>query len=132
MSPMRRNTRLRRWAGLVVVCLCISVPLRAAEKSKPKPQAILAGSVFDQAGFALPGIRIEITRQGEKKPRWKVVSDARGEFAVRVPAGPATYVIATASKKHQNQEQTIEIVAHERRAVLFRLGARGDAERGKP
>ncbi|MFQ5925921.1 MAG: carboxypeptidase-like regulatory domain-containing protein [Terriglobia bacterium] len=117
------------WLALVALSFTLGLAAHAKEKSPKRPRAILAGSVHDEIGFALPGIRIEIRRQGEKKAKWKAVSDARGEFAVRVPAGPATYIVATASKKHRNQQKTVKIVSHERAAVLFRLSPR---QGGKP
>lgn len=92
---------------------------------------MLAGSVHNEAGFSLPGVRIEVRRQGEKKVRWEAVSDVRGEFAVRVPAGPASYVIATASKKHENQKQTVEVLGHERVELIFRLPPRAENRPGE-
>ncbi len=118
---------------LLAACLLAAFTLTAAEKPAPKRQAILAGSVHDQpSGLALPGIRIEIRRQGEKKSRWHAVTDVRGDFAVRVPAGKATYVIATASKEHTNQEIAVEVVSHERVDVLFLLKPATAAGGGKP
>jgi len=120
----RKKTKKRKSSPsvLLAACLLAAFTLTAEEKPAAKGQAILAGSVHDQpSGLAIPGIRIEIRRQGEKKPRWRAVTDVRGDFAVRVPAGQASYVIATASKEHVNQEIAVEVVSHERVEVLFLL-----------
>jgi len=108
--------------SLVTLWLLLSTAASGAEKAKDRPaQAIIAGGVYDEAGYALPGIRIKIRRGKERKPQWEAVSDARGEFAVRVPAGPQTYVVSTHSKEHLNQEQPVEIYGRERTELIFRL-----------
>lgn len=129
-NPTTEGTSRALWPVLLVIALTLGPAAQAKEKLKKPQQAILAGGIYDEAGFALAGIRIEVRRPGEKKAKWEAMSDARGEFAVRVPAGRATYVVATASKKHLNQEQTVEIVSHERAEVLFRLRPRAGAEAG--
>lgn len=128
MTTKNPPTRKKSSSGLVPALLALSflLPtlLPAAEKSKQQPQAILAGTVYDENGFALAGVPIEVRRPGEKKPKWRAASDRRGEFAIRVPAGRATYVISTASKQHASQEQALEVYGNERAEVLFRLTLR--------
>ena len=36
---------------------------------------------------------MKISRADDKKPRWELISDHNGEFAQRVPAGQADYVV---------------------------------------
>ena len=38
--------------------------------------------------------RVKIRRVPDKKPKWEVYSDHSGEFAQRVPAGQADYVVS--------------------------------------
>jgi len=109
---------------LVVLCFQLASAVLGAEKSKKHPaQAIIAGGVYDEAGYALPGIRVKIRPEKARKPQWEAISDARGEFAVRVPMGRATYLVSTHSKEHLNQEQKVEIYGHERVELVFRLAA---------
>ena len=132
-SQKKTKKRKSSLPVLLAACLLAAVTLTAEEKSAAKRQAILAGSVHDQqSGLALPGVRIEIRRQGEKKPRWRAVTDVRGDFAVRVPVGKATYVIATASKHQKNQELAVDVVSHERVEVLFLLKPAAADAGGKP
>ena len=39
------------------------------------------------------GVKVKIRRASEKKARWELFSDHSGEFAQRVPAGKADYVV---------------------------------------
>lgn len=100
-----------------------------AKKIKQKRYALLAGTLFTQEGFSLPGVRITIQRKGKHKPRWRAVSDRRGEFAVRLPAGRGTYEVTTHSKDRQNQTKTVEIHGEERVDILFRLAPKKQERR---
>lgn len=87
---------------------------------------MIAGTVFRNTGLSLPGAEITITRMpsGEEKAKLrpiKAASDARGEFVVRVPAGPARYRVAAAARGYQTAEQTIEIQGEERVDLTFLL-----------
>ncbi len=111
--------------SLAALCFLLCTAAGGAGKAKDRSaQAIIAGGVYDEAGYALPGIRVKIRREKERKPQWEAVSDARGEFAVRVPAGRETYVVSTHSKEHLNQEQKVEIYGQERAELILRLLAR--------
>ena len=63
------------------------------ESRKPKPYALIFGTVWDPDGHALYAVKIKIRRADEKKTRWEVESNHTGEFAQRVPVGPGEYVI---------------------------------------
>jgi hypothetical protein len=49
--------------------------------------------VFDPDGRGVYGVKVKIRRADQKKPHWELMSDHRGEFAQRVPAGPGDYVV---------------------------------------
>jgi hypothetical protein len=40
------------------------------------------------------GVKIKIRRSDQKKPKWELYSDHNGEFAQRVPAGKADYLVS--------------------------------------
>jgi len=67
--------------------------VRANEPAKPKPYALIFGTVFDAEGRALYGVTVKVRRANEKKVRWELYSNHSGEFAQRVPVGPADYVV---------------------------------------
>ena len=71
------------------------VPSRAADSQPPKekPYALIFGTVFDPDGRGVYGVKVKIRRADQKKARWELYSDHRGEFAQRVPAGKADYVV---------------------------------------
>ena len=58
-----------------------------------KDYALIYGTVWGADGRALGGIPIKIQRVGDKKPKWELVSDRRGEFAQRVPPGEGDYIV---------------------------------------
>jgi hypothetical protein len=58
-----------------------------------KPYALIYGTVFGPDDRAVYGVKVKIRRANEKKARWEHYSDHAGEFAQRVPAGKADYVI---------------------------------------
>ncbi|MGH9671079.1 MAG: hypothetical protein ACRD3A_13325 [Terriglobales bacterium] len=59
----------------------------------PKPYALLFGTVYAPDDRPAYGVKVKIRRAEEKKPRWELFSDHHGEFAQRLPAGRADYVV---------------------------------------
>jgi len=121
-------------AAALTVLLLLS-PLSAAKKDKAKkPEtapAVLAGTVFTGVGFALRGATIVATAlpaegapadaKPKKPARWEAVSDARGEFLLRLPAGPARYTVMVRASGHQPQEKQLTFAADERQDQNFLL-----------
>lgn len=108
--------------------------LDAKEKSKEKPYALLGGTVFTAEGYALPGVTLSIKRKDDRKPKWRAVSDSRGEFAVRLPAEAATYEVSTQSEDYENQTKAVEVVGRQNESVtvLFRLARKQGERRQQP
>ena len=65
----------------------------AQSKSSDKPYALIYGTVYGPDDRAVYGVKVHIKRADQKKPKWELYSDHAGEFAQRVPAGRASYVI---------------------------------------
>jgi hypothetical protein len=57
------------------------------------PYALIYGTVWGPDNQPVYGILIKIRRAGEKKAGWEAMSDHSGEFAQRVPAGEADYLV---------------------------------------
>jgi len=112
---------------IAIALLLLSTVAFAAgdKKKKPAPAyAVVAGSVFDAEGRSVRGLRITIRRADEKKPRWEVVSDARGDFAQRVPAGAADYFVRPELKDKQAAEKAevkVHIENEEQQSVALHL-----------
>lgn len=91
----RRAARRSLLLGLAAAAL-LSLPAggqsREARQARA-PYALIFGTVWDQEGFPVQGVDVRIRRAGQKRSRWQLVSDRRGEFAQRVPAGQAEYIV---------------------------------------
>lgn len=124
---------LRRVGGLLLLLLLSSATASAPasprpgdqekEKKKQSPEAVIFGTVFSKEGFALRGIKVTAQHKDAGKPRWKTVTDARGEFVFRLPRASGKYEIRTAAKKLHNQSKTITLEGAEKLNLLFRLAA---------
>jgi hypothetical protein len=120
-------------AGFVAALLAL-FPLAASAKKKPAldTYATLSGSVFDDRGYALPDANVTVALDAQSdssssgKPKGKVkpleaVSDARGEFVLRVPPGPAHYNLSVEAKGYQAQRKSVNVEDQERVEVTFQL-----------
>ncbi len=97
--------------------------LLAAQKSRGKPYAVIAGTVWGPDDRPVYGVTVRIRRAKDKKPKWEVYSDHHGEFAQRVPAGESDYILSADLKRfktadgrplHLVQEVTVHIYNEER------------------
>ncbi|HEY2364343.1 MAG TPA: hypothetical protein VGK36_24730 [Candidatus Angelobacter sp.] len=91
-----------RWSRNTAACLATCVLLAllpsgvAASKEKPKkekPYALIFGTAYGPNDRPLYGVKITIRPEKKKHPSWDVISDHRGEFAQRVPAGTNDYLV---------------------------------------
>jgi hypothetical protein len=58
-----------------------------------QPYALIFGTVWGPDDHPLYGVKVKIRRAQDKKPKWELYSNHTGEFAQRVPAGKADYVV---------------------------------------
>src|ERR1700756_598496 len=68
------------------------VSARGSDREKPKPYALIFGTVWDPDGHPIYGVKVKIRRTGGKG-HWEIYSNHTGEFAKRVPLGKADYAI---------------------------------------
>ena len=81
-------------SGILLVLLAGWIaPGKVSAGAKPKPYALIFGTVFGPDGRSVYGVKVKIRRADQKKARWELYSDHAGEFAQRVPAGKADYVV---------------------------------------
>ena len=97
-SPSGKPLSIFRVLSATIFLLIIFVsihPVSAvnAQEHQVAPYALIYGTVWGPDNQPMYGIRVKIRRAGEKKARWEAVSDHSGEFAQRVPAGEADYII---------------------------------------
>lgn len=65
------------------------------QSKKSRPYALIFGTVWGPNDLPVYGVRVRIRRATDKanKARWELLSDHQGEFAQRLPAGKADYLV---------------------------------------
>jgi hypothetical protein len=86
---------------LFVASLVAPVSARASTPEKPKPYALIFGTVWDPDGRPLYAVKVRIRRADEAKARWELYSNHNGEFAQRLPAGKADYIVWADTKGYK-------------------------------
>lgn len=138
-TPERRQVQLYRrvsWFGIAALFLLPAFSsqggLLTAQKSRGKPYALIAGTVWGPDDRPIYGVPVKI-RKGSDKPkkvRWELYSDHMGEFAQRVPAGEADYILwadlkafkpADGKPLYLVQEVTVHVYNDERQDVGLHL-----------
>lgn len=125
-----------RW-GRVALVLCLSAFLSqssSADKNKEltKHYGLIYGTAYGPDDRPLYGAKVEIHPVGQKHPHWELMSDHRGEFALRVPPGPADYLVTGEAeivaqenghhkKKKIKAERKVHIEAEERQDLGLHL-----------
>jgi hypothetical protein len=92
--------------------LVASPPGVSSPREDPrKAYALIFGTVYAPDDRPAYGVTVKIRRAAEKKSRWELLSDHSGEFAQRLPAGPADYVVWADVKGPKDQPQP-EVKVH--------------------
>jgi hypothetical protein len=123
--------RSRRAGFLLVISLVAAGWQCAAGNKKPAEEySVVGGTVFRDPGFAVRGAEISLQPDPEtpeqravKVKPMKVLSDARGEFAFRVPPVAMRYKVAVTCKGYQGQDKVVSINGGERTDATFLLQA---------
>jgi hypothetical protein len=128
MKSKTMITERRLTAGLLAILLIVaaSSPIaRADSKSHARdPYALLFGTVFGPNDRPLYGVKVKIRRADQKKPKWELVSNHEGEFAQRVPAGKADYIVSVDAKTPKGEpkpELTVHVDNDERKDFVLHL-----------
>jgi hypothetical protein len=139
-SPRRALplARLSSLCLLIVVSFPALSPLTspanaspASKKLKPSdPYALIFGTVWGPDDHPVYGVTVKIRRVPNKKAKWELTSDHAGEFAQRVPAGEADYVVGAdlmgvktteGEKLHLVEEVTVHVAYDERVDISLHL-----------
>jgi hypothetical protein len=84
------------------------ISLQAQKHPKPgQPYALIFGTVWGPNDRPVYGVTVKIRRSQDKKAKWELVSDHQGEFAQRLPAGKADYVVWADLKNFKAADGTI-------------------------
>jgi hypothetical protein len=122
-----RVTPTRTGSSLVAL-LVLLAPVALAGKKRQAPEAVVAGTVFREDGFSLPGAQVELSlapgsQAGHKSKKMKAVSDARGEFAFRVPTDDLEYSLTATAPGFRPQQKSVRVSGEVRVDVFFSLEA---------
>ncbi len=131
MARMNRRTLL---AGLL-----FSVPVWAKQKKKKKGRGgqdsenlgLLSGTVFHSSGLSLPGAKVTATAEDDPKAKFETLSDRRGEFAFRAPAGnePGTarkYTVRAEAKGFKPEQKSVDVYLGQRTNINLLLSPEKD------
>jgi hypothetical protein len=94
------------------------------KKAAQKDYALIYGTVWGPDNRAAAGVPISIRKATDKKPKWELVSDQRGEFAQRVPVGTQDYIVQADIKTPKGEARpatTVHIDDNERKDISIRL-----------
>jgi hypothetical protein len=105
----------------------------ANPSGKNEPYALIFGTVWSPDDHPVYGVKVKIRRADQKKAKWELYSDHNGEFAQRVPAGKADYVVWVEAKDlkavklpdgkklEPGPQVTVRITADERQDIGLHL-----------
>jgi hypothetical protein len=121
----------------IAVQPCAANPAPAGPTAGPpsgqrhdQPYALIFGTVWGPDDRPLYGVKVKIRRADQKKAHWELYSDHHGEFAQRLPVGPADYLVwadlkgyksLTGKELHQDGEVKVHVDKDERQDVGLHL-----------
>jgi hypothetical protein len=101
----------------ILMSLCAASVLIAAQdrKTKAEPYAVVGGTVFRDPGYALADAKVALLSAAGPKPKklQESTSNYRGEFAFRVPAREARYVVKASMRGFRPDEKEAAITGQE-------------------
>jgi hypothetical protein len=108
----------------------LAIPAAPVYQRPDQPYALIFGTVWGPGDHPLYGVRVKIRRADQKKAHWELYSDHNGEFAQRVPPGPADYLVwadlkgyksASGKELHQDGEVKVHVDNDEREDLGLHL-----------
>jgi hypothetical protein len=103
-GSLRRKLSPSKFIPIALLLLTLTPQLVSSSEKhakEEKPYALIIGTVWGPDNRPVYGVPVKIRRSTDKpkKVRWEQYSDHNGEFAQRVPAGEADYILS-ADLKH--------------------------------
>jgi hypothetical protein len=108
----------------------LATPAAPVYQRPNQPYALIFGTVWGPDDHPLYGVKVKIRRADQKKAHWKLYSDHHGEFAQRVPPGPADYLVwadlkgyksASGKELHLDEEVKVHVDKDERQDLGLHL-----------
>ena len=128
MKKRRKRRKKRIGISLLLLAAVFTLPALGDKKKEAESYFLVAGTVFQESGFALPNADVVLIPDPQPDaPRTKIkklqtVSDSRGEFAFRISTIAMRYIIKVSAKGFQSGEKPVTIEGQEGRLdVTFQL-----------
>jgi len=121
---------MRRIGSSLLLLLVFAVPGAGGGSKKHRetePYGLVAGTVFRDNGYALPGAKVVISpdpQSGQTPVRIqypRAISDTRGEFAFRVPTSAMRYTVKAEMKGFEPEQKSVDIEGEVRMDVSLIL-----------
>ena len=114
------------WAALHGLMTLLPDSSLLAKDKGLEPYALLLGTCFTGEGFSLPGAKILVEMKAaeikkDKGKKWQTVSNVRGEFALRLPAGHHAFLINASREGFKPVQKTVSFEQDERQDVILRF-----------
>jgi len=118
--------------------LLLGAPVWAKKKKKKKKGAernanlgLISGTVFQASGFSFPGAKVTAVAVDDPKVKFESLSDGRGEFAFRAPAGAEPgaarrYTVRAEAKRHEAVEKSADVYRGQRTNINLILSPEKD------
>jgi hypothetical protein len=86
--------------GLAALVIFGFSPTQADDQHKDprKSYALIVGTVWGPDDRPVYGVKVKIRRADQKRAKWELYSNHTGEFAQRLPAGKADYIVSADTK----------------------------------
>ena len=104
----------RRWIASAWAVLHAGLSRAGAQKRPPEPTALLFGTVFQESYLALPGARVVAYEANAPRKKFRAVTNYRGEYRIRVPAGDAAYVLEASAPRFAEARRTVQVYGIEK------------------
>lgn len=132
------STRRLIAIGFLLLLLCPAAFSQSKEKRKDAaaPFALIAGTVYRPPGFALPGAQVVIAPEqteinGVKLKKAEAVTNARGEWALRVPPVPAKWRVDVKVNGYRPEQRLVSVEGEQRFDLSVVLEPAGPAKEGQ-
>lgn len=125
MTTTKKTRKTGRFLIALVLAGAFGVPAPAMAEEK-KPLSVIAGTVFREPGFALPGATVTLEEadapaKGKRAKPQKFISDSHGEFAFRLPGTDKKFKLTATAKGFGSQTKETTAVPGVRMDVFFEL-----------
>lgn len=122
LGLMKRRT----WMAMATAPWLVPTAARPQDR---EPQALLFGTIFRDSYLALPGARVVAFAEANPRKKYRAVTNYRGEYRIRLPAGDASYVVSASAPKFSEARRTVQVYGMEKTTANLILQPRKRARK---